>query len=126
MDEIVSPFLAGFPPLASYRFDFIADEPIRLPPYAGSAWRGLLGQGLRRTVCVTRQPNCSGCLLFESCLYSSLFESPPRDPADQARYTAVPHPFVLQVAPREPLEIPPDAGFGFGLQLIGSANGALP
>lgn len=126
MDDKVRAFLAGFPPLASYRFEFIADEPIRLPPYSGSAWRGLLGHGLRRTVCVTHQPRCGACLLFGSCLYSSLFESPPRDPADQARYTAVPHPFVLQVVPREPLEIPPDTGFGFGLQLIGSANGVLP
>lgn len=126
LDRRIDAFLAGFPPFGSYHFELSALEPISLPPFAGSAWRGLLGHGLRRTVCVTRQPTCQGCLLVGSCVYSTLFESPPLDPADQARYTAVPHPFVLRIDTEGPLELPPQARFGMGLQLFGPASGHLP
>jgi len=64
------------PQVAGFRFFLQALEPPRLPPYAGSIWRGLLGLGLRRAACVTRQPSCEGGLLLHACVYSMLFESP--------------------------------------------------
>lgn len=42
MDETPAP-LPALPPLARLRAELCALDPIRLPPYAGSAWRGLLG-----------------------------------------------------------------------------------
>ena len=51
-----NPSAIGLPDLARFRFGLRALDPIRLTEYPGSAWRGLLGHGLRRTVCVTRQP----------------------------------------------------------------------
>ena len=67
-------------PVACYRLHFIAQEAVRLPAYAGSAWRGVFGRALRRLVCVTREPACPACLLYRSCIYPYLFETPP-DPA---------------------------------------------
>jgi hypothetical protein len=81
-----------------YCLEFVAEEALRLPGYPGSAWRGALGHALRRTVCVTREPTCAGCLLYRSCVYPYVFETPPRlGAAKMRRYTAAPHPFVLQV-----------------------------
>lgn len=123
---LIQAFLAGFPPFGIYRFELSALEPISLPAYTGSAWRGLFGHGLRRTVCVTRQPTCAGCLLVGSCVYSTLFESPPRDPADQARYSATPHPYLLRIDADRPRELGPGDSFGVGIHLFGPAIAQLP
>jgi len=40
--------------LERLRFGCEALDPLRLPTYSGSAWRGLLGRSLRNSVCVTR------------------------------------------------------------------------
>ena len=115
-----------YPRLHRLRFRFQAREPIRLPAYTGSAWRGLLGHALRQTACVTRQPSCGGCLLIHNCVYSGFFETPPASAEAAARYTALPHPFVLEpeldtrrvVETGEPLRL--------GLTLIGPAINAIP
>ena len=84
-------------PVARYRLRFTAGEPLRLPAYAGSAWRGAFGHALKRLVCVTREPRCPDCLLYRSCAYPYLFETPP-DPAVAMlrKYPAAPHPFLLR------------------------------
>jgi hypothetical protein len=117
---------AGFPKIARFRFIFCALDPIRLPPYSGSAWRGLLGRGLRRSVCVTRQARCDGCLLIDSCLYSSFFESPGRRSGVPERGDSVPHPFVLSIAPDAPREYAPGETLMLGINLIGDASRPLP
>lgn len=114
------------PPIARIRFDLATIEPARLPPYAGSAWRGLLGHSLRRTVCVTRQPTCQGCLLTGTCAYSVFFESPPSSPESANRYTALPHPFVLDVDARPERDVAPGERLRLGMNLIGPAIDLLP
>jgi hypothetical protein len=108
------------------RFTFEALEPMRLPAYTGSAWRGLLGRCLRQTVCVTRQPTCDGCLLLRTCVYSTFFESPAAAPEIAARYNPLPHPYVLEpdIEPRRDLT----AGerLGLGMTLMGSAADLAP
>ena len=88
-------------PLAHYRFRLRAQEPIYLPKYSGSAWRGVFGNSLKKLVCVTREPQCEPCLLYRNCIYSYLFETPPDPEAGKLRkYNAAPHPFVLiRIAP---------------------------
>ena len=83
-------------PLARYRLTFRAVTALRLPAYTGSAWRGAFGHALKRLVCVTREPACPPCLLYHSCIYPYVFETPP-DPGvgKLTQYPAVPHPFVL-------------------------------
>jgi hypothetical protein len=98
-----------------------------LPAYSGSVWRGLFGHGLRRTVCVTRQPACAGCLLLHTCAYPYLFETPvPADAAKLSRYPHAPHPFVLVPEDITARTIEPGASCAIILTLFGRANALLP
>jgi hypothetical protein len=116
----------GLPDVARFRFWLEAIEPVRLPPFPGSALRGVLGAGLRRTACVTRQPVCVGCLLRGSCVYSTLFESPSLGDDGGGRYAQLPHPFVLDVAATARGGVGPGETFGFGINLIGPALTQMP
>jgi hypothetical protein len=115
-----------FPSIARFRFHLNALDPIRLPAYAGSAWRGLLGHGLRSTACVTRQPTCSGCLLIQHCVYSTLFETPATGAAAARGYTALPHPFVLRIDPTAQRDVSPGSTFSLTIHLIGRAIAQAP
>ena len=87
-------------PLSVYRLEFVALDAVRLPVYAGSAWRGAFGHALKRLVCVTREPACPPCLLYRSCVYPYLFETPPDPAAGKLRkYPAAPHPYLLRPGP---------------------------
>jgi len=84
-------------PIKTYRFYFATDSAVRLPNFAGSAWRGAFGHALKKTVCVVRNTPCNQCMLKNACAYSYLFETPPPANTEKMRkYTAAPHPFVLQ------------------------------
>ena len=114
-------------PIGMYRFHFRAEEPISLPAYAGSAWRGLFGHSLKRTVCVTRAQECSGCMLYRSCVYSYVFETPPPQDAQVMRkYTAAPHPFTLRIEPDAARQLASGDTFSLGLHLFGAGNRQLP
>ena len=110
-------------PLKSYRFHYDCAQPIRLPDYPGSAWRGALGHALKRTVCVVRNTPCNQCLLKNACAYSYLFETPP--PADtekMRKYTAAPHPFVLRLSENPPS----DSNYSLDLILFGHGQRYFP
>lgn len=117
---------SGLPPLARFRFQLQALDAIRLPDYAGSAWRGLLGHGLRRTACVTRQPNCTGCLLIHGCVYSQVFETPPPPGLSAGGFSAVPHPYVLAVDPSAPKHYARGERLSLGMTLMGAAITQVP
>lgn len=56
------------------RLEFEALEEVTLPPFAGSAFRGVFGHALRDNLCHAR-PQCKGeCLKPEGCHYYALFE----------------------------------------------------
>jgi len=112
-------------PLAVYRLDFIAQTPVQLPAYAGSAWRGGFGQALKRLVCVTREPTCPPCLLYRSCIYPYIFETPP-DPAigKLRKYPTVPHPYVVRPGPGG--AHPVGATVTVDVVLFGHGNRSLP
>lgn len=114
-------------PLARYRLAFTALEPVRLPEYAGSAWRGAFGLALKRLVCVTREPTCPACLLYRSCIYPYLFETPP-DPAvgKLRKYPAAPHPFVLAPAAEGRGRLSEGAVLPLAITLFGHGNRHLP
>ena len=85
-------------PLARYRLRFKPSGEGRLPAYAGSAWRGALGHALKKVVCVTDLNACPPCLLYRCCPYPYIFETPPPLAAQKMRkYTAAPHPFLLEL-----------------------------
>jgi hypothetical protein len=112
--------------LERVRFQLEALDPIRLPGYSGSAFRGLLGHSLRHSVCVTRAPNCDGCLLRQHCVYSTFFESPALPEQPGQRYSALPHPFVLEPPPAGQRAHAPGDPLSLGMTLIGPAAELLP
>lgn len=114
----------NMPVLSRYRLMFQALAPMVLSEYSGSAWRGLMGHGLRRVSCVTREKTCDGCLLVESCVYASIFES--RNNNATGRFQAMPHPFVLTVLGSGRRQIRQEEHLGLEVTLIGKANAALP
>ena len=82
--------------IKTYRFYFKTQSAVRLPIFAGSAWRGALGHSLKKIVCVVRNMPCNLCLLKNACAYSIVFETPTPSNAEKMRkYTAAPHPFVI-------------------------------
>jgi len=84
-------------PIKTYRFHFITDSQVRLPSFPGSAWRGAFGHALKKTVCIVRNSPCNQCMLKNACVYSTAFETPPPGNTEKmSKYTAAPHPFVLQ------------------------------
>lgn len=114
-------------PLARYRLKFRATEPVRLPSYSGSAWRGAFGRALKRLACVTREPACPDCLLYRSCVYPYVFETPPGPAADKLRKgTAAPHPFVLSPGPENRGLVPENVTLSLELTLFGHGNRFLP
>ena len=114
-----------FPAIGRYRFQLKLLDPVRLPAYPGSTWRGLLGHGLRRAACVTRQAHCNGCLLLSSCAYSRLFETPAPDGSDP-RHRNRPHPYILVIKPNPQHQHPAGEILQLGINLIGDANHSLP
>ena len=109
-------------PLAEFDFHFQTEAPTNLPAYPGSAWRGALGWSLKRTVCVIRHTACPDCLLYRSCVYPYLFETPPPpDSGKMRKYTAAPHPFVLRIEPGQQGD-----EYRLGLVLIGRAIRQFP
>ena len=113
-------------PIVRLRFVLEACDPLSLQRFPGSAWRGLLGHGLKRTVCVTRQSTCDGCLLQGSCLYSTLFESPAIGSHARARYNVIPHPFVIELEAPFCHVIEPGDSASVGINLFGAVNNAVP
>lgn len=104
-----------------YRFRFRAESPLEWRGYMGSAWRGALGHALKQVVCITRAEECPRCLLYHSCVYPYIFETPPPpESAKMSKYNAAPHPFALDL----PLTAPP-AGTRecvLGITLFGRCN----
>ncbi len=104
--------------IARYRFTVCAQDPIRLPPFPGSAIRGIFGHGLKRSVCVTRLHDCNECELRSHCVYSYLFETS----AMVGKGKNAPHPLILDVH-RLMQRYDPGEAFGIEATLVGKANG---
>lgn len=112
-------------PAARYRFDFVAETPIRLPEYAGSTLRGAFGGALRRIACMTRGSDCKACPLYRSCPYPAIFEPPP--PAEHAlqKFSQVPAPFIIEPPAWGERSYAAGETLTFHLVLIGRAQAQL-
>lgn len=118
------PLPAPFP-VARYRLDFVAERPVHLPEYAGSALRGVFGHALREAACVTRQPECGTCAAYRTCAYPAIFETPPPPQARRA-YGDIPHPYVVEPPPWGEQAHAAGSPLQIGLVLIGPALRRLP
>jgi len=103
--------------IARYRFTFQAEDPISLPPYPGSAMRGVFGRGLREIVCVTGKESCRNCHFMQSCAYCYVFETPLSVNAGQDS----PHPLVFDVHALQKRYVPGDQ-FALEITVVGKAN----
>jgi hypothetical protein len=118
----VTPGSSPLLPFAAFQFRFACEHPNGLPPYPGSAWRGALGWSLKRAVCVVRKTECPDCLLYRSCVFPYVFQTPPPPDSQKMRkYEAAPHPFVLRIEPRQH-----GTDYALGLILIGRAIRQFP
>lgn len=112
--------------LALLKFTLRAAEPIRLPQFAGSTFRGAFGGMFRRIACAPHCADAGDCLLASACAYARVFEARPDVPGYQsAANSEVPRPFIIHPPPTEaPLK--PGEAFSFHLVLVGAAINYLP
>jgi len=112
---------------ASFSFNLKALEPIILPSYKGSTFRGGFGYAFKRVVCAIKDKECTDCLLKERCVYSYVFETPPpSDTKIMRKYKVAPHPFIIEPPPERRRGYKPDEEINFRLILIGKAIDYLP
>ncbi len=99
------------------KIDYQADNPIKLPDYPASAWRGAFGHALRNSVCLSGLPQCQGCHLQPSCAYTYLFETPVFEFHQRGVNTSAPHPYALTVQNN----LPTANHFSLQISLVGRA-----
>ena len=98
-----------------------------LPSYYGSTLRGGFGHAFRRIICAFKKKECTDCLLKHQCVYAYVFETPiPADAQIMRKYTAAPHPFILEPDINNRQTFHKGEDFSFGLTLIGRATDYLP
>ncbi len=95
-----------------------ADHGLR---FLGPTLRGAFGYVLKATVCQVSHGQCHRCLLRAVCPYPLIFEGlPPAGRELLGRGTAVPQPFVVDVAAPGEWSGPPEA-LRWGITLFGDA-----
>jgi hypothetical protein len=109
---------------AKYRFVMRPCEPIALPAYKGSTFRGGFGTVFRRVACVC---GTEAVTHHRSCLYAQVFETPLDNTRSALPQTAhIPHPFVLEPPLDAQRVYTPDEPLVMHLVLIGRAIDWLP
>ncbi len=110
-----------------FNFKITAKEPLILPAYKGSTFRGGFGYAFKRVVCAIKDKECLDCLLKEKCIYSYVFETPPpSDTRIMRKYKTAPHPFIIEPPSERRRGYKPGDEIQFGLTLIGRAIDYLP
>ncbi|MDP2793433.1 MAG: CRISPR system precrRNA processing endoribonuclease RAMP protein Cas6 [Sulfurisoma sp.] len=114
-------------PITRYRFDCVAQTPIRLPDFAGSLLRGAFGRALRQVACITREKDCAPCALKAGCPYTAVFApGKPAEPQLQRRNSEIPAPYVIEPPAWGACVVGPGEDFTFHMVLIGRAREHLP
>jgi len=113
-------------PAARYRLEYEVEQPVRLPEFAGSALRGAFGHALKRAACVTHEPDCRACLLYRTCPYPAVFETPPPEAHTRRVFSSVPNPFVVEPPSWGARDYAAGDLLNFSLVLIGPALKQLP
>ncbi len=83
-------------PIARYQFQFQVIQLITLPEYAGSALRGVFGRALRKIACMTKQADCKGCPLYQTCPYTNIFETPAPKQHIVQKFSQVPNGYMIE------------------------------
>ena len=112
---------------SKYIFSITPKTTLLLPSYQGSTLRGGFGHAFRRIICAFKGRECTDCLLIHQCVYAYVFETPiPADAQIMRKYTAAPHPFILEPSTNNRQSCQKGEDLSFGLTLIGRATDYLP
>jgi len=101
-----------------------AREPLILPHYKGSTFRGGFGNTFKRVVCALRKKDCKDCLLKARCVYAYVFETSPQGDTqimNMNKYEKIPHPFIIEPPLGIEREYKPSESLSFNLILVGRA-----
>lgn len=112
--------------LGFYNFKGVLTENAYLPVYKGSSFRGVFGTALKDVVCALKRSTCEDCLLHETCVYFSIFETHRFESGAPSRISAPPHPYVIEPPLDSRTRWAAGEEFGFHLILFGKANQYLP
>lgn len=114
-------------PIVRYRFDCVAQTPIRLPDHAGSLLRGAFGRALRQVACITREKDCAPCPLKAGCPYTAVFApGKPAQPHPLLQNSEIPAPYVIEPPAWGARVVAGGERFAFHMVLIGRALEHLP
>ena len=98
--------------IARFKAVFQVIDPVELPPYTGSTFRGALGHAMRR-VRYSMKESCPECTIRSACRYGSLydylFESPRDHPFIEPAHCALPAKMQRETYP-QPFILDPPAG----------------
>lgn len=112
-------------PIRVNRLVFVcrALDELHLPLFAGSTLRGGFGRALRRLVCMTHAPACTGCGLMQSCLYPGHFDSALLSHTDGRTR---PVSYAFEPPPIGARAVRPGEVWQFGMRLFGKAIRQAP
>ena len=79
-----------------FRFYLSSAGEAVLPPYKGSAIRGVLGKAFRNIACHKKNKECEGCMFLTRCVYPYVFETSSFTALEKVGQHYVPHPFLLE------------------------------
>lgn len=113
-------------PIQRYHFNFAVQDPMHLNFYSGSMLRGGFGIALKKIACIAEMENCKQCMLYRSCAYPMLFESPPPESHPLQSFSEIPHPYVIEPPPLGSKDYQPGETLSFSMVLIGQAIEQLP
>ena len=109
-----------------YQFNLIALDSLHLSFYSGSMLRGAFGHALRHLSCVTKMDNCQQCMLYRTCAYPAIFESPPPPEHKLQNFSQIPAPYVIEPPALGRKDFKAGDGVTFTMVLMGNAIAQLP
>jgi hypothetical protein len=113
--------------IRQFRFRLTWTSGVTLPPFKGSAFRGVLGFALRALVCPhDPSSSCGDCPDTPSCPYAILYESLPTSEARAGRFRDTPKPFVVVPPLTTQTQYVPGDHTEFDVMLVGGAVALLP
>lgn len=109
-------------PIIRLEIEMQATQPVELPDYAGSTFRGAFGTALKNGSCLLEGENRCGkqCRQPDACAYGSLFETPMPDTALERLQASqyAPHPYLIRPLSPGSFLFPGDP-IRFELRLLG-------
>lgn len=112
--------------LAKIEFTIQATEPLHLPQYKGSTFRGAFGAIFKNVVCIKDDKECGSCILTKNCSYHYIFETPNSEKFPWFASPKLPHPYILEPPPETRERFEPGEQLKFNLVLVGKAIDYLP